>query len=496
MKKSIQWWHVAGDAANIISAGFILAATASNLAGDKAARTAFLLGGLAMTPAAIVCYLKGNENEPFRAMERTAEVERYATVLADSDRPALMPVANTISDRSNVPLYPWQNAINDACGIIIAGQAGFGKSTLALWFLGLFTQNKPAHIKVLDPHGRINNWEDNGLSVVYDFDEIESELSAAIGELDRRRKMSKQQLKNEPDYIYVTDEISACLDSFDDPKSVSKTLRRLGCEGRKYHVSLIAIAHSHNADALGIDAKQRSNYLLVLLGDSARQVASNVWKKESAEFQFIETQAYPCMVSGSVRDMPAVHPTHGHHSTYRKEGNPPSKLLTIHQIDTDRNSVEDGRWVINKYLEFLYNLPGHSQSPRNENQGEKQGEKRGEISHPGEKQDEKISPLGDGGEKPETRHEQDFLTPGEKSHLLPKPDHSPSDGCVWSDGSEMGGEMGIDSDKASLVLQLRKQGKSKTEIIKALGHSTGKGYRKGKDEYDKIAAYWRGLDLW
>lgn len=494
MRKIIQWWHVGGDAANVLIAGFILAATASNLAGEKAARTAFLLGGLACVPAAIVCYLKGNENEPFRAMQREAEIERFATVLIDSQQQKeLMPANKELMPANNdseVQLYPWQNAINDACGVIIAGQAGFGKSTLALWFLGLFTQNKPAYIKVLDPHGRINNWEDNGLSVVYDFDEIESELSAAIGELDRRRKMSKQQLLQEPDYIYVADEISACLDSFDDPKSVSKALRRLGCEGRKYHVSLIAIAHSHNADALGIDAKQRSNYLLVLLGDSARQVASNIWKKESPECQWIETQAYPCMVSGSVRDMPAVHPTHGHHSVYKKEGNPPSKLLTIHQIDTDSNSGENERSVVSKYLESLYRLPGYTRPI----EGEKEGEMKGEIFHPDEKEGEIFSPLDDEGEKSKTQSGQDFFTPGEKFPFFPDPDHDPSDGCVQ--GGEMKKNQSLDLDKAALVLRLRKQGKKKTEIIKALGYNPGKRYQKGKDEYDKIEAYWRKLDLW
>ena len=45
------------------------------------ARTAFLLGGLAMVPGAIICYVKGNENEPFRAMERTATIEAYANSL-------------------------------------------------------------------------------------------------------------------------------------------------------------------------------------------------------------------------------------------------------------------------------------------------------------------------------------------------------------------------------------------------------------------------------
>jgi hypothetical protein len=490
MKRNIQWWHVAGDVSNVVIAGFILAATASSLAGYKAARTAFLFGGFSLVPGALICFIKGNENEPIRLMEQAVSLERYAEQLSLQPaiaQPALMPSqlpAEAAASASAVPLYQWQNAVDDACGLIIAGQAGFGKSTLALWFLGLFTQNKAAKIKVLDPHGRINNWQDNGLNVIYDFDAIERELDAAIAELDRRRGLSKQELKNQPDFIYVADEVAACLDSFENPKTVSKALRRLGCEGRKYHVSLIAIAHSHNAEALGIDAKQRSNYLLVLLGDSARQVAGNIWKRESEEYQFIDSQAYPCLVSGSVKDMPAVHPTHGHHTIYKKEGNAPGRMLRINQI-TDTNSPKKEHSTISSLLEASYNLPGYIPTKQDRKEGDAQGKE-----FPGR---EIISPSGNDGEKWENQSGQEFPAPRENFSFFPKPDHNPSDGCAREGKWEK--RKSFTQTEANLVLELTKKGESKTEIIKALGYPIGRAYKKGKEKYSKIKEYWESKGL-
>ena len=93
MKKNIQWWHIAGDVSNVVIAGFILAATASNLAGYKAARTAFLFGGLTFMPGALICFIKGNENEPIRLMEQTVSLERYAEQL--SSQPATVQPAHS-----------------------------------------------------------------------------------------------------------------------------------------------------------------------------------------------------------------------------------------------------------------------------------------------------------------------------------------------------------------------------------------------------------------
>ena len=325
--------------ANAVALVLFAAAMGCGRGQNSSVQLALLAGAL---PISLVGSYHGHladKTEPYARMREAAALEAYAGQLAAAIEVPVMPMPAPMLPGSMLPsaadsprLYEWSNAIDDACGLIIAGQAGYGKSSLALYFLGLFTQNQPAYIKVLDPHGRINHWDEHGLEVVFDFDAIESELESAISELNRRRQMSKSEVEKEPAYIYICDEVSACLDSFEKPKLVSKALRRLGCEGRKYGVSLIAIAHSHNGDALGIDAKYRSNYLLVLVGDSARQVAEDSWKRNSPEYQFIDIQAYPCMVSGSVRDMPALHPTHGHHSHYKKVGNAPKNLLEIRQI--------------------------------------------------------------------------------------------------------------------------------------------------------------------
>ena len=104
-------------------------------------------------------------------------------------------------------LYDWQNAPDDAVGVIICGNSGQGKSSIALWLLGLFTQQSPAIIKVLDPHKNINHWHEHNLEVIGDFAEIESELLEAVKELDRRRELPKTKLNLLPSFIYVADEL-------------------------------------------------------------------------------------------------------------------------------------------------------------------------------------------------------------------------------------------------------------------------------------------------
>ncbi|HBC42033.1 MAG TPA: hypothetical protein DCZ88_09090 [Pseudanabaena sp.] len=73
-----------------------------------------------------------------------------------------------------------------------------------------------------------------------------------------------------------------------------------------------------------IDAKYRSNYALILLGQSARTHPQ--FSKHLADV------AYPCVLDGSIAPSLAIHPTHGDYSTFKKSGNPPKNLKQINQL--------------------------------------------------------------------------------------------------------------------------------------------------------------------
>ena len=448
------------------------------------AHLALLLGGLSVSLSAAHFGLLADEYEPYIRMLKAARLEMYAGQLAaaieipvmpaPAPLPSLLPAASAPMGEGigeAIAFYDWQQLPDDASGVIITGNAGSGKSSLALWLLGLLTQNQPAIIKVLDPHATINNWHEHNLVTVADFEAIESELTGAVAELDRRRKLTRSDLKAQPPYIFVADELMGMISEFENPKSVSKALSRLGCEGRKYGVSLIAIAHTSNAEALGIDAKLRSNYLVLAVGAPARQIGEKTWGKKSPEFCHLNATAYPCLVSGSVADQVAIHPTHGYATQYKKQGVPPRNLLPINQVNQPGKPIskpaKSERDVINNYLDRLYSLPGYN------------------PPEPGSEPTRTSEPLNLPAEPLNLTQDNGFsgsLNPVQSSDTPKNPAPEP-----------------VNPNLAAKVLALKKEGKNKAEIIlEVWGAKKGgsQAYRDANDEFEGIKAYWESLNLW
>lgn len=484
---------------NAVALTLFAAAIGCGRGQNPSAQLALLAGAL---PISLVASYHGHladKTEPYQRMRDEASLELYAGQLAraievpvmplpaPAPLPSLLPAASApMGEGEAIAFYDWQQLPDDASGVIITGNAGSGKSSLALWLLGLLTQQQPAIIKVLDPHATINNWHEHGLETVADFEAIENELAGAVAELDRRRKLTRSDLKSQPPYIFVADELMGMISEFENPKSVSKALSRLGCEGRKYGVSLIAIAHTSNADALGIDAKLRSNYLVLAVGAPARQIGEKVWGKKSPEFCHLHDSAYPCLVGGSVADQVAIHPTHGYATQYKKQGVPPRNLLPINQANrptqTISNSPKSEGDVIKRYLDRLYLLPGYNPPQSTLNQGENQGEN--------------FSPCGEsenGGENPETQTEREFSPCSESEN---QGEMTPEPGNLES---SIESENVFTLDEAGKVLGLRKEAKTKPEIIVMVwGVKPGKSrkYESAKAKFEAIQAYWESLGLW
>lgn len=260
------------------------------------------------------------------ALEQFSE-EATIHTMAQSVRPALP--ALTLSAAVIEPsYYNWENAVDEGVGFIVAGNSGSGKSSVATWLAGLITQQEPSLCCVLDPHWN-DIWPQQGLLSIGNIEEIEEATKALIAELDLRCDRKGKGIEIGDPILVIADEINACLERFKHPKSIESALKRLGSEGRKFGITLIAINQSSNVDDLGISGPYRSNYVLILLGASARKEAEKMGKDTQP---LIQGCAYPCVVTGAAETSLALHPTHHRYERFKKKGNPPMNLIPIRQI--------------------------------------------------------------------------------------------------------------------------------------------------------------------
>ena len=221
------------------------------------------------------------------------------------------------------PLYDWNSIADEAVGFLICGNSGSAKSSLATWLAGHLTQSEPMAVIALDPHYN-DCWQLAGIKSVGKIEHIEASLEWLIGELDRRCERKGDGLPLGDPMFIICDEINAALERFAKPKIIESALKRLGSEGRKFDLTFCGLNQSSNAEALGIDSKYRSNYALILLGQSART--------HSKLGKHLQDVAYPCLVTGSIADSIAAHPTHSSYTQFKKKGNAPLNLKPIKQL--------------------------------------------------------------------------------------------------------------------------------------------------------------------
>lgn len=233
--------------------------------------------------------------------------------------------------QENSIYYNWDNLADDAVGIILVGNSGSGKTSSACKVAELLTKNNPAHVVALDPHYN-DTWELAGIESIGNIQMIETAIIWLVDELDRRRERKGLKQPLGPDYIIFVDEINSALEQFDEPKKLSIALKRLGSEGRKFGLSLIAINQSSNVDDIGISKPYRNNYLIIALNASARQLAESTWGKDDQRSQIIENTPYSCMISGCISPQIARHLSHSNYPRYQKKGLPPIGLKPINQL--------------------------------------------------------------------------------------------------------------------------------------------------------------------
>ncbi|NJK77365.1 MAG: hypothetical protein HC942_29855 [Microcoleus sp. SU_5_6] len=226
------------------------------------------------------------------------------------------------SANPNLKFYDFKDLADDAAGIIIAGPTGYGKTSTACHIAGNLTENAPAQVFALDPHYN-DIWEQVGIHAIGEFDEIEEVINLLVEELDKRRRRKKNKQPIGETIICFTDELNACLSNCENEESIKNALKRLGSEGRKFGIILIAINQSSNVDDIGISGPYRANFLMILLGASARSISERTWKATDDRAQWIEKQVYACCVAGCVAPQVAIHPTHGTYGKFRKRATRP-----------------------------------------------------------------------------------------------------------------------------------------------------------------------------
>ncbi|WP_156090639.1 hypothetical protein [Planktothrix paucivesiculata] len=238
--------------------------------------------------------------------------------------------------------YNWDWLADEASGILVGGNSGSAKTSLAAGFIvGKLTAVTPAEVIVLDIHQRKNIiWKQMGFPrVESDVETIFEIMKWLIDEIERRKYEDGHPL------IVCLDEINDTLSELEHLDVIKplpdKTKRRNTfiyairklSNARKFDICLLGFMQSHNTEAIGIDGKFRNNFLLVLCGASARDEIGNKWKHDDSRFLHIKNTAYPVVISGSNPLQIAEHPTHKHHTQYRKKGNAPANLIQPRFLD-------------------------------------------------------------------------------------------------------------------------------------------------------------------
>ena len=245
--------------------------------------------------------------------------------------------------------FDWGRLKDEATGVLITGSAGAAKTSIAKWLAGEFTRNDPAQLIVLDPHANLNNWDSEGFPVLgYDDDRgyglIEESLYLLAAEL--RRRQSMKDCSAEPKWLVIADELTGCLGQFLDRDKVVQSINDIGCQGRKYKIELIGIAHSPNTDSLGLSASERANYTMI----GARSGVDFLLSMKSAiKHPMLRKRLsgipYRCAVAIGGEILYAVHPTHGHHTEYRKRGMAPKGIRPPELLPFTPDS-EIGRFLL------------------------------------------------------------------------------------------------------------------------------------------------------
>ncbi len=227
----------------------------------------------------------------------------------------------------NIEMYDWVDIASEANAFLVGGNPGSAKTTLVSGYIvPMLSQQMEAEIIICDPDAKANKWQRKGYTrVVSDYEAIFKTLGAVAAEKEaRKQKDWTHQI------ILVCDELNDCQAQWDveNPKKFKDSVRYIRSLGnaRKYGITPIIMMQNHLVETIGLKSKDRNQFAMILLCASAWDEATAKWKQTDPRWQWVHSQAYPAMVTGSIRAQAAVHPTHGHHTEFKKEGKEPRNV--------------------------------------------------------------------------------------------------------------------------------------------------------------------------
>ena len=472
--------------ANAIALTLFAAAIGCGRGQNPQAQLALLAGAL---PISLVGSYHGHladKADPYQRMRDAAALEMYASQLAAAIEipampapmglPPMLPAASApITEPEYFDWHLIQTKPDKYAHLAIVGGTGDGKSTLVQSLLQFLGEKAIA----IDPHWQPGNYP--GIPTVakgrnygsYPADPIAfddlvqgadcsyTEAIATIHkEMDRRYKLLQQGKPVGDRISFIFDEYTTFAGTH--PKCSGDEVLSLIREARKVGLRLILLVQSDLLKDFKWEGQgaARKSLRWCRLGDFARGFVTSL--KDEALSQWVNSQEYPILVETS----PAVLPV----PIARMRANSQvceSARQSTGTPKTNSNQPKSEADIIKNYLDRLYRLPGYTPpEPGSDFTGNREP-----LNLPAEP----LNLTQDNGFSGSRKPVQGSETPQNPPPEPPNP------------------------NLAAKVLQLKKEGKNKAEIILELwGAKKGgsQAYRDASDDFEGIKAYWESLNLW
>ena len=183
----------------------------------------FTAGAIASTIGTILSYPAMKRNERGVLRQDTADqifdigeaaiIERYKQAVFPIPRMPDLNIYNHVlgmfpeqETEDRPPIVAFNSILDRGVGICLFGDSGSGKSSAAKYLIGLASQGSEIKLIVCDPHfDGSGDWGKDTL-IVDDYDLILRTLRASLDELDNRKKLRKQGIKQFPKLVFIWDE--------------------------------------------------------------------------------------------------------------------------------------------------------------------------------------------------------------------------------------------------------------------------------------------------
>ena len=306
----------------------------------------FTAGAIASTIGTILSYpamkktertvLRQDTSDTIFDIGESAIIERYKQAVFPSPKMPDLNIYNHVlslfpeqETEDRPPIVSFDSILDRGVGICLFGDSGSGKSSAAKYLIGLASQGSEIKLIVCDPHyDGGGDWGPNTL-IIDDYDLILKCLRASLDELDNRKKLRKQGVKQFSKLVFIWDEWPSVRVAAKNAKSniCEEAVIRLGSECRKYEMLSIFCSQSGNTKAMGLEGMGDflQNFSLIRLGKISTKHAKNL--PDQRVLNCLQNTGYPCLVDDDL----SIHPTHGNYTQF-KNGQPPQNLLPVRTV--------------------------------------------------------------------------------------------------------------------------------------------------------------------